>query len=88
MENERINKILGEVASENGVSVEEVLFEMEFVISQAYHNAMLSNDQALHQLWNEIPRNGDVPTPIEMIDFLSKKALDESGNVFVNTVLS
>lgn len=88
MENKRIGRILEEVASENGVSVDEVLFEIKFVISQAYHNAMLSDNQALLRLWNEIPRSDDVPTPAEIIDFLSKKVLDENGNGFEDTVLS
>ena len=76
------------MASENGVSVDEVLFEIESVISQAYRNAMLSNDKALLQLWESIPRAGDIPTPAEMIDSLSKKALEECENSFGDIVLS
>lgn len=84
MEKKRINVILDKVASENGASVDEVLFEMESAISQAHHKAMLSNDKALLRLWEDIPRKGDIPTPAEMIDFLSKKVLTENDDGFGN----
>lgn len=45
-------------------------------ISMAYQNAKLSNNGALIQQWDEIPRKGDIPSAVEMIDYLSMRVLE------------
>lgn len=57
--------IFEEVAKENGVTVEEVLKEMELAIGAAFENP---TPAAL-----AIPRKGKVPTPEEFIKYISQQ---------------
>lgn len=52
--------IIRKIAKENGVSVEEVMRDMQFAIEATYANP---NEVAL-----SIPRKNDVPTPEEFIN--------------------
>lgn len=80
MEGRRICNILEAVARKEGVSLAEVVFEIESAISVAYQNAKLSNDQAVIKMWNEIPCKGGVPTAVELIDYLTNRVFEVKEN--------
>lgn len=67
-----INKILGQVAEADGVSMEEVKKEMQAAISAAYQNP--SDDGGRTEArQKEVPCRGEIPTPEEFIRYAAWK---------------
>ena len=67
-----INKILGQVAEADGVSIEEVKKEMQAAISAAYQNP--SDDGGRTEArQKEVPCRGEIPTPEEFIRYAARK---------------
>ena len=67
-----INKILGQVAEADGVSIEEVKKEMQAAISAAYQNP--SDDGGRTEArQKEVPCRGEIPTPEEFIRYAAWK---------------
>lgn len=67
-----INKILGQVAEADGVSIEEVKKEMQAAISAAYQNP--SDDGGITEArQKEVPCRGEIPTPEEFIRYAAWK---------------
>ena len=60
------NQAIEQTARKYGVSYEEVYREIELAIAEA----MKSSDTKSRKLWDGIPCQGSVPTPIELIEFL------------------
>ncbi len=63
-----VRKAIAETAKQNGVSVNEVLEE----IQKAINEGMKSSDPQVKEMWKNIPRKGEIPTPEEIIEFISK----------------
>lgn len=67
-----INKILGQVAEADGVSIEEIKKEMQAAISAAYQNP--SDDGGRTEArQKEVPCRGEIPTPEEFIRYAAWK---------------
>ncbi|MBE7014898.1 MAG: hypothetical protein E7419_06810 [Ruminococcaceae bacterium] len=65
----KIEKVLGMVAQEHGVSVAEVKKE----ISDAIAIGMSSNDPNVQKQWENMPSKSGVPTPEEVITWAITK---------------
>lgn len=61
-------EIIAEVARRNGVSVEEVRFEM----TQAIRMGMINPDPDVREAWNKFPIKDRIPTPEELIYYIPK----------------
>ena len=59
------------VAQQNGTTVDEVKKEIALAILAGMSNP----DPAVQARWKNIPHVGDVPTPEEMITFISERAV-------------
>ncbi len=66
-------KAIVETAKQNGVTLKEVREE----IQKAINEGMKSSDPQVTEMWNRIPKKGEVPTPEEFIDFISKKVREQ-----------
>ena len=67
MGKEKAYRALRETARRNGINLETVMREIENVIATGMSNPDL-NVQAF---WRNVPRRGDIPTPIELIVHIS-----------------
>ncbi len=68
-----MRKIYRKIAKENGVSVREVRREMQAAITEAYTDPL--NDNEITKAYqNRVPRKGEIPTPEELICYLSGQA--------------
>ncbi|MBQ8825163.1 MAG: hypothetical protein IJZ64_08065 [Ruminococcus sp.] len=61
-----IKNILNQIAMENNISLEEVRKEITYAIEEA----MRSDDPIAKNLWSQISKNGETPTPEETIEFI------------------
>lgn len=67
MTKQRAEKIYQQVALQNHTTVEEVKKE----IKSAMLVGMCNQDPAVEKMWNEIPHDGEIPTPEELLIYLS-----------------
>lgn len=68
-----MRKIYRKVAKKYGVSIEEVRREMQTAITDAYTNP--KNDNEITKAYQRrVPCEGEIPTPEEMIRYLSEQA--------------
>ena len=66
MNMEQANRVLRQVARRNGVSVEEVIREIEEVIRTSMANPETRG------AWEAIPRTGEFPTAAEALAYLAQ----------------
>lgn len=64
--------VIAQIADKNGVTVEEVRRD----ISETIAAAMSDPDPAVQNRWKQCPCAGDVPTPEEMIFWVSGMVSD------------
>ncbi|MBE6981608.1 MAG: hypothetical protein E7437_04715 [Ruminococcaceae bacterium] len=57
------NHAIAKVAKQNGKSIEQIRAAMTEAIENAYH----CPDPSAQSLWAQVPREGQVPTPEELI---------------------
>ena len=62
-------RAIAEVARREGTSIEEVRAAMMEAIEEAYK----STDPVVKARWAEIPREGEIPTPEELIIWVGKR---------------
>lgn len=62
--------IYEQLARKNGVTPEQVREEMAEAIRLAYENP---KDEQTRQFQQQVPRKGKIPTPEEMMDFVSRR---------------
>lgn len=62
-------EIFKRVARENGVSVDEMRKE----IQKSINKAITSTDPTAQNIWREVPRDGDIPTPEEYFIYCVQK---------------
>lgn len=67
MTKERAEKIYQQVAIENNTTIEKVKKEIKLAMLAG----MCNQDTAVQKRWNEIPHDGEVPTPEELLIYLS-----------------
>ncbi len=68
-----MRKIYRKIAKENGVSVKEVRQEMQAAIKEAYTTPR-NNNPITKAYQNQVPRQDEIPTPEELIYYLSSQA--------------
>jgi hypothetical protein len=73
LDRERVYQALQLTAETCGVELETVFEEIELLIADGMGNAT----PAELEIWNTIPRECDVPTPIELMEFLAECILRE-----------
>ena len=56
--------IFAQIAAQNHTTVEEVRREMEHAMLEGYENP----DPGILARWASLPRQGDIPTPEELIE--------------------
>lgn len=66
MEKQGFEQILQQIAAINGTSSGEVRRQMEATMASALQNP----DPAVRKMWSSIPRNGEVPTLDEFMEYL------------------
>lgn len=73
MENIQAYGALLKVAHNNGVSLKEVITEIEKAIQDAIDTAKRENNQIILERWKKIPYAGEYPTAVEFITYASKQ---------------
>lgn len=73
MEKKQALWALRQVAQNNGVSLAQVIQEIDKLIEEAMH----SDDPAVRAQWEQIPREGAVPTAVEVMVYLSERLADD-----------
>ena len=67
MENRKAYKALIQVAENNGLSLDEVIGEIESAIKDAIQTAKRENNQEALSMGAQIPSKGEYPTAVEVI---------------------
>lgn len=67
-----MRKIYRELAKKHGVSVKEVRQEMQAALTEAYTNP-LNNNEITRAYQNRVTRQGEIPTPEEVVRYLAGK---------------
>ncbi len=70
MENIQAYKALLQVAEENGVSLNEVITEIESAIRDAVEQAIRDNNLEALAMWAQIPCQGEYPSAVELIAYI------------------
>lgn len=63
-----VEEAIRKTAAKEGLAVEEIRKEMKKAILMG----LCSQDPATRERWKKIPCKGDVPTPEELIEYISK----------------
>ena len=71
MEKEYIIRVLKAVALKNGVPVQEVIRQIDAAIAEAMQNAETENNRKAMNVWAGMAKNGNIPSAIEAVDYLS-----------------
>ena len=64
---------LRQVAKKEGISVQQVILDIEEAITEAYFTAKKEDDQPVLERWNAIPSKGEIPTALELVAYLGDK---------------
>ena len=83
MEIIKARNAIEETAKNRGISTAEVLFEIEAAINAAYQQALSTKDNDLLEIWENIPRAGQLPSPEELICYICSciLPLDDKKNL-------
>lgn len=73
-EDKQAEKILDQIARQNGVTAAEVRRDINNSIRQAIAISKLENNRRALELWEQIPCKGDIPTAEEIIPWLAENA--------------
>lgn len=63
---EMIHRAMKQIAKEHNTTVEEVKNEIKIVIEEAMKN----HDPVFQAEWEKIPREGEIPTPEDVLTYL------------------
>lgn len=72
----KAQKAMRTIAKEEGVSVDNVREEMKAAIAEG----LRSSDPAVKAMWENIPCEGDVPEPEELIAWLAEQVKERMKN--------
>lgn len=64
---------LRKVAKMEGISVQEVVRNIEDVIKEAYSTAQKENDLQVLERWKDIPCENEIPTAVELVTYLGDR---------------
>ena len=65
---------LRKVAKMEGISVQQVVENIDEAIGEAYRTAKEENDREVIERWSKIPCRGELPTALELIVYLTAKS--------------
>lgn len=77
MNTEKAYKVLQKVARQKGITVEQVIHDIDFAIADAWERSNQENNIAAIQEWQNIPSVGSVPTAVELVAYLGEKVWKE-----------
>ena len=85
----RAYRVLEEIAKRNGVTVEEVIYNIEAGINETIDEAIRENNVAELNEWKKIPCAGSRPTAAELVACLGERLYnnaesDYSGTTFLS----
>ena len=69
----RARKALEEVARRDGITLEEVVYEIEDCIAEAIENCKQQNNKVALRKWASIPRTGETPNAFELVAYIGNK---------------
>ena len=73
MNEEKAYDVLKNIARREGISVAQVIYEIDRAISETLETIHIDNDLSAIEKWEQIPRIGEIPTAIELLMYLSDK---------------
>jgi len=76
MNTKEARKALDQVATDEGVSIETIMNEIDIAMGAARSNP----NPEIQRLWNEIPCQGEHPTPEEVIAYITRKIRASTSN--------
>lgn len=76
----RAYEALRKVANKEGISVKQVIRDIDDAILEAYFTAQKENNREALALWQGIPRKGKMPTALELVVYLEEKMYFEGVN--------
>ena len=65
--------VLHRVAQMEEIPVQQVIRDIEDAIQEAYLSAKEGNNQEVLARWHEIPCEGEIPSALELLTYLSEK---------------
>ena len=68
---------LRQVAKKEGISVQQVIQEIDVVIGEAYSAAKKGKDLEVLARWDLIPCKGEIPTALELVAYLGAKCREQ-----------
>lgn len=74
----RMRSLYRKIAKNNGVSVTEVITEMQAAIDHAYQNPNRSESEMAKQ--RSFPFRGEIPTSEELIHFIAREVREKQSN--------
>jgi len=63
------SEVIKKVAEQKGVTVDEIIADIETAINIGFHNL----DPAIQEYWSKINPDGEKPTPEKLIEILAKE---------------
>lgn len=66
-------RALKKVARQKGISVNQVMQDIDDVILEAYTTARKEGNQQVLAAWREIPCKGALPTSLELVSYLANQ---------------
>lgn len=77
MDTERARRALEETARRQGITLEEVFFEIEEAIETAISQARREKNEQILAQWEKIPCRGPVPDAYELLAYIGEKVAAE-----------
>lgn len=69
----RVYHAMNKVARKRGITLEQVVWDIDDAIHEAYTTALKEANQAVLAAWREIPCKGPVPSAVELVSYLAEK---------------
>ena len=77
MDTERARRALEETARRQGITLEEVVFEIEEAIETAISQARREKNEQILAQWEKIPCEGEKPNAFELLAYIGKQVMRE-----------
>ena len=69
----RAHSAVCKIAEKEGIPADQVIRCIDDAIQEAYFTAQRENNQEILLRWREIPCKGNLPSALELVDYLAKK---------------
>lgn len=86
---ERAYWTLQELAKQQGVTVAEVMADIDECINEAIVTIKRNNNQEVMERWKKIPCIGEIPTAVEFVAYLGEELIKEMhglGNIVTEPI--